>query len=105
MKTIAKLPDLSVAATLGMEHPFEYRNKAQIPVQKVDNQLMTGFYRKNSHDLLPIEDYLIQDPKIDQAITTVRDILQRFKVKAYNERENTGFIRHIVIRRGHYSHE
>lgn len=55
--------------------------------------------------MLPIEDYLIQDPKIDQAITTVRDILQRFKVKAYNERENTGFIRHIVIRRGHYSHE
>lgn len=105
LKTIAKLPDLSVAATLGMEHPFEYRNKAQIPVQKVDNQLMTGFYRKNSHDLLPIEDYLIQDPKIDQAITTVRDILQHFKVKAYNERENTGFIRHIVIRRGHYSHE
>lgn len=105
LKTIAKLPDLSVAQTLGMENPFEYRNKAQIPVQKVDNQLMTGFYRKNSHNLLPIEDYLIQDPKIDQAILAVRDILRRFNVKAYNERENTGFIRHIIIRRGHYSHE
>lgn len=105
LKTIAKLPDLSVAQTLGMDNPFEYRNKAQIPVQKVDNQLMTGFYRKNSHNLLPIEDYLIQDPKIDQAILAVRDILRRFNVKAYNERENTGFIRHIIIRRGHYSHE
>ena len=105
LKTIAKLPELSVAATLGMENPIGYRNKAQIPVQKVDNQLMTGFYRKNSHVLLPIEDYYIQDPKIDQAIITVRNILRRFNVKAYNERENTGFIRHIVIRRGHYSHE
>lgn len=105
LKTIAKLPELSVAATLGMENPIGYRNKAQIPVQKVDNQLMTGFYRKNSHILLPIEDYYIQDPKIDQAIITVRNILRRFNLKAYNERENTGFIRHIVIRRGHYSHE
>lgn len=105
LKTIAKLPDLPVAKTLGMKTPFEYRNKAQIPVQKVDDQLMTGFYRKNSHILLPIENYLIQDPEIDQAIIAVRDILRRFKVKAYNERENTGFIRHIVIRRGHYSHE
>lgn len=105
LKTIAKLPDLPVAKTLGMKTPFEYRNKAQIPVQKVDDQLMTGFYRKNSHILLPIENYLIQDPEIDQAIIAVRDILRRFKVKVYNERENTGFIRHIVIRRGHYSHE
>ncbi|MBO0453447.1 23S rRNA (uracil(1939)-C(5))-methyltransferase RlmD [Candidatus Enterococcus murrayae] len=105
LKTIAKLPELPVLPTLGMKNPIEYRNKAQIPVQKVDNQLMTGFYRKNSHNLLPIENYLIQDPKIDQAIIAVRDILQRFNVKAYNERENTGFIRHIIIRRGHYSHE
>lgn len=105
LKNIAKLPKLPVAPTIGMEKPFAYRNKAQIPVQKVDNQLTTGFYRKNSHVLLPIEDYFIQDPKIDQAIVAVRNILQRFNVKAYNERENTGFIRHIVIRRGHYSHE
>lgn len=105
LKTIAKLPDLPVANTIGMDEPYGYRNKAQIPVQKVENHLTTGFYRKNSHVLLPIENYLIQDPKIDAAIITVRNILERFNVKAYNERENTGFIRHIVIRRGHYSHE
>ncbi len=105
LKTIAKLPEVQVAPTLGMDQPFGYRNKAQIPVQKVDNQLMTGFYRKNSHVLLPIENYLIQDPKIDQAILVIRDILRRFNVKAYNERDNTGFIRHIIVRRGHYSNE
>ncbi|MDT2820523.1 23S rRNA (uracil(1939)-C(5))-methyltransferase RlmD [Enterococcus devriesei] len=105
LKSIAKMPELPVETTLGMKDPFGYRNKAQIPVQKVENKLTTGFYRKNSHTLLPIENYLIQDPAIDQAIITVRYILQRFNVKAYNERDNTGFIRHIVIRRGHYSHE
>ncbi len=105
MNKIAHMPEVPVFATIGMEEPYAYRNKAQIPVRKMNDQLATGFYRKNSHELLPIEDYFIQDPEIDKAILIVRDILQRFKIKPYNEEENTGFLRHIIIRRGHYSHE
>lgn len=105
MNKIAHMPEVPVLATIGMEEPYAYRNKAQIPVRKMNDQLATGFYRKNSHELLPIEDYFIQDPEIDKAILFVRDILQRFKIKPYNEEENTGFLRHIIIRRGHYSHE
>lgn len=105
MDKIAHLPEVEVKESIGMEKPYAYRNKAQIPVRNINGELTTGFYRKNSHDLLPIEDYFIQDPKIDEAILVVRDILRRFNVKPYNEEENTGFLRHIVIRRGHYSHE
>lgn len=102
---VAKMPEITVLPTLGMSEPFAYRNKAQIPVRKVNGELTTGFYRKNSHQLIPIEDFYIQDPVIDQAIVTIRDILQRFNIKAYNEEFNEGFLRHIIIRRGHYSHE
>lgn len=102
---VAKMPQVEVLPTIGMEQPFGYRNKAQIPVQKINGQLTTGFYRKNSHTLVPIEDFYIQDPAIDQAIVTVRNILQRFNVKAYNEEAHEGFLRHIVIRRGHHSGE
>lgn len=65
----------------------------------------TGFYRKNSHDLVPITDFYIQDPVIDQAIVTIRDIMRRFSVKPYDEAEHTGNLRQIIIRRGHYSHQ
>ncbi|MEO1770861.1 23S rRNA (uracil(1939)-C(5))-methyltransferase RlmD [Candidatus Enterococcus ferrettii] len=105
MNKIAHMPDVPVLPTIGMAEPYAYRNKAQIPVRKLNDELATGFYRKNSHELLPIEDYFIQDPEIDKAILVVRDILQRFKIKPYNEEENTGFLRHIIIRRGYYSHE
>ena len=88
-----------------MENPVGYRNKAQIPVRRMDGRLATGFYKKNSHELVEIEDYYIQDPAIDEAIKRVRDILQRFQVRGYNEAKNEGQIRHIIIRRGHYSHE
>lgn len=105
MKKVAKMPDVAVLPTIGMTNPTGYRNKAQIPVRRIDGQLQTGFYRKNSHDLVPIENFYIQDPAIDQAIVTIREILQKYQVKAYNETTHEGFLRHIVIRRGHYTHQ
>ena len=35
-------------------------NKAQVPVRRVNGQVETGFFRKNSHDLMPIEDFYIK---------------------------------------------
>ena len=102
---IAGLSDVEVAPTLGMEHPLGYRNKAQVPVRRVNGQLETGFFRKNSHDLLPIEDFYIQDPVIDQVILFTRNLLRRFDLKPYDEQEKTGIIRNLVVRRGHYSGE
>lgn len=105
MKKVAKMPDVPVLPTIGMANPTGYRNKAQIPVRRIDGQLQTGFYRKNSHDLVPIENFYIQDPAIDRAIVTIREILQKYQIKAYNETTHEGFLRHIVIRRGHYTHQ
>ena len=102
---IAGLSDVEVPLTLGMEQPLGYRNKAQVPVRRVNGQLETGFFRKNSHDLLPIEDFYIQDPVIDQVILFTRDLLQRFDLKPYDEKEQSGLIRNLVVRRGHYSGE
>ena len=105
MSKIAKMPEVNILPTIPMENPIGYRNKAQIPVRRIDGRLATGFYKKNSYELVEIEDYYIQDPAIDEAIKRVRDILQRFQVRGYNEAKNEGQIRHIIIRRGHYSHE
>ena len=102
---IAGLSDVEVPPTLGMEQPLGYRNKAQVPVRRVNGQLETGFFRKNSHDLLPIEDFYIQDPVIDQVILFTRDLLRRFDLKPYDEKEQSGLIRNLVVRRGHYSGE
>ena len=99
----AGISDVEVAETLGVETPYAYRNKAQVPVRRVKGQLETGFYRKNSHDLIPIEDFLIQDKEIDKLIVFVRDLLRRYDLKPYDEKEQTGLIRHLVVRRGHYS--
>ena len=97
--------DIPVQPTLGMTDPTGYRNKAQVPVRFIDGALMTGFYRKHSHQVMPMEDFYIQDPKIDEAIKVVRDILRRFYIDPYNEDTHKGVLRTIMVRRGYYSHE
>ena len=105
LSKVGGLTDVPVHETVGMEHPYGYRNKAQIPVRKIYGQLTTGFYKKRSHQLIPIEDFIIQDPKIDEAIVIVRDILRKYHLEAYNEESHTGDIRHIIVRRGHVTGE
>ncbi len=105
LQRIAKLPDVPVYDTIGMANPSGYRNKAQIPVRKIDDKSTTGFFRKNSHEVIPMENFYIQDPKIDEAIIAVRDIMRVYGVKPYNENENIGNLRHIIVRRGYYTGE
>ena len=100
---IAGIADVEVAETLGMENPVKYRNKAQVPVRRVNGILETGFFRKNSHDLMPLEDFFIQDPVIDEVVVALRDLLRRYDLKPYDEKEQSGLIRNLVVRRGHYS--
>ncbi|MBM7617201.1 23S rRNA (uracil1939-C5)-methyltransferase [Weissella uvarum] len=96
---------VDVAPTIGMENPWGYRNKAQIPVREINGELTTGFYRRGSHRLQPMEDFYIQDPKIDEAIVVIRDILRKYHVAAYDEVNHKGVVRTIMVRRGYYSHQ
>ncbi|MDM8212999.1 23S rRNA (uracil(1939)-C(5))-methyltransferase RlmD [Enterococcus hirae] len=105
VERIAKLPEVPVLPILGAEQVFHYRNKAQVPVRNIDTVLATGFFRQRSHDLIPLEDFYIQNEAIDRAIIVVRDLLRKFKIRAYDENYHTGQLRHIIVRRGYYSHE
>lgn len=99
------LENIKVAPTIGMNEPYHYRNKAQVPVRLVNGKIETGFFKKNSHVFVPLEDFLIQDKRIDEVIKEVRDILREFNIEAYDERKHSGVIRHIMVRRGYYTHE
>ncbi|MFX3983339.1 23S rRNA (uracil-5-)-methyltransferase RumA, partial [Streptococcus suis] len=79
--------------TLGMDNPLAYRNKAGGPVRRVNVQLETGFLRKNSHDLVPIEDFYIQHNEIDALVLATLYLLRKLDLKTYDEKEQTGLVR------------
>ena len=96
---------IKVLSTLGMKNPIHYRNKAQVPVRKINGQLEVGFYRKGSHHFVPMKDFTIQDQRIDEILQATLTILNRYELSAYDEQTQKGLIRHLMVRRGFYSHE
>ncbi len=103
-KTAGK-EDFPVSPVIESIKTIKYRNKAQIPVQMVNGILTTGFYRKHSHSLIPVEDFYIQHPEIDAVVLFLRDEFRKINLQAYDEKTRKGWLRNIVVRRGFHTSE
>jgi len=97
---IGKLEDVVIHPTVGMKEPFRYRNKVQLPIGKVKNEIAIGFYAPRSHDIIDMDTCLIQDEAADKVVQLTREWISKFNIEPYNEEENKGTLRHIMIRRG-----
>ena len=98
--------DVTVAPTMGMDNPTHYRNKTVVPVKYVDGKLTTGFIKKRTAgEIVPLDDYFVNDTQIDQIIGIVRDILNDYQVSVFDDDTQQGQMRYIMVRRGYYSGE
>lgn len=98
LKKIAKIENPTVFKTLGMEDPFNYRNKAQIPVNKKNNTVNIGFFSPRTHNIINIDKCIIQDEFINDVIKKFRDFMEENKIEPYEENSHLGLVRHIVTR-------
>ena len=92
--------DIKVNATLGMDNPYEYRNKIQFPVGIIDGKSIIGPYKMGSHDIVDIEYCHIQAPVNRQIIKVIRKYIDDFGVEVYDEAKGTGLIRYIMAKIG-----
>jgi 23S rRNA (uracil1939-C5)-methyltransferase len=97
---IGKLEGVEVHPVLGMEHPWQYRNKAQVPVGEKDGKLVAGFFKPRSHEIVDTNESLIQLPEVNEAIQAVKEICSELGVRPYNEETHKGDLRHIMARYG-----
>lgn len=89
-----------VAPILGMADPFFYRNKVQsVFGYSKSGELVSGIYREGTHKLIPVRDCMLEDREADAVLATVRTLIKRFGIPAYDEDMGTGVIRHVLIRR------
>src|SRR5699024_1179013 len=106
MHKIAHLDDVPVHPTIGMDDPWRYRNKVAIPVGERDGQLITGFYRMRSHDIISdMETCVVQDELNDRMVEAVRRIANQLGIPAYDEKKHRGVLRHIMVRTGRETQE
>ncbi|ULL13788.1 23S rRNA (uracil(1939)-C(5))-methyltransferase RlmD [Paenibacillus sp. H1-7] len=95
-----------VHPTLGMDDPWRYRNKAQVPIgfeaANADREggLIGGFYAQGSHRIIDMDECLIQQENNDLVVAEVKRIARELGIRAYNEETHKGLLRHVVARYG-----
>ena len=84
---------------IGMENPYNYRNKAIATFSPVNkNSFLLGIYANNSHKVIPVKNCLLQDENLNEVMEAVSKAAAECHFQAYNEDKKTGFLRHIVLR-------
>ncbi|MTL83672.1 23S rRNA (uracil(1939)-C(5))-methyltransferase RlmD, partial [Turicibacter sanguinis] len=97
--------ELDIRPTMGMDNPYNYRNRAQMPVGYDEDGVMVGFYSMNSRELVNVTDCEVQYEEINKVVNHAVDLLDDYKVFAYAPKTKKGTARHIVVRRGYRTGE
>jgi len=101
LKRIGGISDFEMCPIIGMEEPYNFRNKAQYPVgQDSNGNIIMGFYAAHSHAIIDNMDCCIGAPINAGILAIIKDFILKNDIKPYNEYEYTGLVRHILIRVG-----
>lgn len=93
-------PYCRVFPITGMETPYHYRNKVHAVLDHRKGNVISGIYEERSHQVVQVDSCQIEDEKADEIIVTIRELLQSFRLKVYDEDNGFGLFRHILIRVG-----
>ncbi|QQZ63233.1 23S rRNA (uracil(1939)-C(5))-methyltransferase RlmD [Paenibacillus sonchi] len=88
-----------VRPALGMDEPWRYRNKAQVPIGVTEGGLVGGFYARGSHRIVDMETCLIQHEDNDAVVAAVKGIGRDLGITAYDEETGRGLLRHVVVKK------
>lgn len=86
---------------IGMNNPFHYRNKVQAAFGRTRNgEIISGVYQSSTHNIVKTDKCLIEDNKADEIILTIRKLVKSFKLTVFDERNQRGFLRHVLVKHG-----
>ena len=95
-----------VAKIIGMENPYNYRNKVQAAFGRTKSgKIISGVYQSGSHRIVSVDSCMTEDKIADEIIVDIRNMLPDFKIWTYDEDKRTGFLRHVLVKRGFASGE
>lgn len=97
--------NVEVNKTIGMDNPYEYRNKTQVPFNEKKGKIRYGFYKEDTHDIVPFTHCLIQTNLADEILAYIKELLTKLKISCYDEDRRKGIIRHVLVRVGVHTNE
>ena len=101
LQRIGGLSDLPEFDLVGMEDPYQYRNKAQFPFGTDRNgEIVTGFYAGRTHNIISNTKCYLGVVENEQILKIILAHVEKYHIPAYDEQTGKGLLRHVLIRKG-----
>lgn len=105
LKRIGHIDNVKVNDVIGMKNPSHYRNKIQIPFGRDNKHVIYGFYKSNTHKIVPIKECNIEDEKAGPILKDIALLMEKYRIAPYNEDTRSGIIRHVLLRTSKLTNE
>ena len=96
----AGLSDVRVGELRHTDELTRYRNKAQYPVANGKAGMLAGFYATGTHRIVPMSDCALQPEVFGKIVSYICAFCDRNGIRAYEEENGRGELRHIYLRTG-----
>ena len=98
--------NINVPLCLGMDNPYFYRNKIQMPYGKDrKGNVVYGFFKENSHEIIPVKECMIEDERAAPILWDIKELVKKMNIPIYNEDSGKGILRYVLIRTSHHYKE
>ena len=95
-----------VLPCIGMENPYYYRNKIQMPYGKDrKGNVVYGFFKENSHEIIPVKECVIEDKRAASILWDIKELVKQMNIPTYNEDSGRGILRYVLIRTSYHYKE
>ncbi|MBQ6893555.1 MAG: 23S rRNA (uracil(1939)-C(5))-methyltransferase RlmD [Clostridia bacterium] len=89
-----------VEPIVGMDDPLHYRAKVSAAFGYSRGQVISGVWQSSSGHIAKIDSCALEDERAEAIISAIKKLLPMFKLKTYDERDGSGFLRFVTIRIG-----
>ncbi len=102
LKKIGGFENQNVEPIVGNpQNAMYYRNKVQVPVASVNHKTLCGFYKRETHHIIPLEECYIQPLESTKLVKFVKNVCHECGVKGITYKEEAGTLKHILVRKNH----
>ena len=92
-----------VLPCIGMDEPYYYRNKIQMPYGKdKKGNVVYGFFKENSHEIIPVRECAIEDKRAASILWDIKELVKEMNIPIYNEDSGKGILRYVLIRTSYH---
>ena len=96
---------IHVEPVIGMEDPYKYRNKVQVPFGFSHRGLIAGFYKKGTHQIIDMERCYIEDEEADKIIVSCKKIFKQLDIQPYDHTKHRGIVRYVLVRKSNMTQQ